>query len=82
MYVEGHQYKDAALVVCNMIDVWRKNGIVLLNVFPRANGVINQEQRDILNPQYALEILLHIEITLKQDTSLHHFNSPERCSRK
>ncbi|MGQ1788251.1 hypothetical protein [Saccharicrinis sp. GN24d3] len=32
-----------------------------------------------INLQYALEILLHIEITLKQDTSLHHFSSPERC---
>ena len=48
MYVEGHPYKDAALLVRNMIDVWSKNGIVLLNVSPRADGVINQEQRDIL----------------------------------
>jgi len=31
------------------------------------------------NPQYALENLLHIEITSNQDTSLFHFNSPERC---
>ncbi|GGF49256.1 alpha-L-fucosidase [Echinicola rosea] len=48
MYVEGEKYKDAALVVRNMIDVWSKNGIVLLNVSPRADGVINQEQRKIL----------------------------------
>jgi alpha-L-fucosidase len=48
MYVEGHKYKPADLVVRNMIDVWSKNGIVLLNVSPRADGVINQEQRDIL----------------------------------
>lgn len=48
MYVEGHKYKDAALVVRNMIDVWSKNGVVLLNVSPRADGVINQEQRNIL----------------------------------
>jgi alpha-L-fucosidase len=48
MYVEGHKYKDAALVIRNMIDVWSKNGIVLLNVSPRADGVINQEQRAIL----------------------------------
>ncbi|MDF7825924.1 alpha-L-fucosidase [Pontiellaceae bacterium B12227] len=48
MYVEGHKYKDAALVVRNMIDVWSKNGIVLLNVSPRADGVINAEQRSIL----------------------------------
>lgn len=48
MYVEGHKYKNAALVVRNMIDVWSKNGIVLLNVSPRADGVINEEQRTVL----------------------------------
>lgn len=48
MYVEGHKYKTADLVIRNMVDVWSKNGIVLLNVSPRADGVINQEQRDIL----------------------------------
>ncbi|AWB65839.1 alpha-L-fucosidase [Saccharobesus litoralis] len=48
MYVEGHPYKDPALVVRNMIDVWSKNGVVLLNVSPRADGVINQQQRDAL----------------------------------
>lgn len=48
MYVEGHKYKPASLVIRNMIDVWSKNGIVLLNVSPRADGVINQEQRVIL----------------------------------
>ena len=48
MYVEGHKYKEAALVIRNMIDVWSKNGVVLLNVSPRSDGVINQEQRDIL----------------------------------
>lgn len=48
MYVKGEGYKDAALVVRNMIDVWSKNGIVLLNVSPDAQGVINQEQRTVL----------------------------------
>ncbi|APZ45567.1 alpha-L-fucosidase [Polaribacter reichenbachii] len=48
MYVEGHPYKTADLVVRNMIDVWSKNGVVLLNVSPRADGVINKEQRAIL----------------------------------
>lgn len=48
MYVEGHPYKTADLVVRNMIDIWSKNGVVLLNVSPTADGVINQEQRDVL----------------------------------
>lgn len=47
-YIEGETYKTADLIVRNMIDVWSKNGTVLLNVSPRADGVINQEQRDIL----------------------------------
>lgn len=47
-YVAGETYKTASMVIRNMIDVWSKNGIVLLNVSPRADGVINQEQRDLL----------------------------------
>ncbi|MGQ1788159.1 alpha-L-fucosidase [Saccharicrinis sp. GN24d3] len=47
-YVEGQTYKTPEMVVRNMIDVWSKNGVVLLNVSPTADGVINQEQRDIL----------------------------------
>ncbi len=47
-YVEGQTYKDAAMVVRNMIDAWSKNGIVLLNISPRADGVINDEQRALL----------------------------------
>ncbi|AUP78536.1 alpha-L-fucosidase [Flavivirga eckloniae] len=47
-YTDGQTYKPAELVVRNMIDVWSKNGIVLLNISPKANGVINQEQRSIL----------------------------------
>ena len=47
-YIEGQSYKPAELVVRNMIDVWSKNGVVLLNVSPYANGLIGQEQQDIL----------------------------------
>lgn len=47
-YIEGQKYKPAELVVRNMIDVWSKNGVVLLNISPRADGVIPNEQRDIL----------------------------------
>ena len=47
-YVQGQEYKPAELVIRNMIDVWSKNGIVLLNISPTSKGIINQEQRDIL----------------------------------
>ncbi len=36
--------------------------------------------RYVLNPQYALDHLLHIEITSKQDTSLLHFNSCDKIN--
>ena len=47
-YVNGQTYKTADLVLRNMIDVWSKNGVVLLNISPRADGVIPEEQRKVL----------------------------------
>jgi len=47
-YVEGQTYRPAELVIRNLIDVVSKNGVVLLNVSPKADGSISQEQRDIL----------------------------------
>lgn len=64
MYVEGHKYRNAALVIRNMIDVWSKNGIVLLNVSPRADGVIIEEQRNILN-QIGAWLNIHGEAVYK-----------------
>ncbi|WP_111708251.1 alpha-L-fucosidase [Lutibacter citreus] len=47
-FTNGLKYKSAPLLIKNMIDVWSKKGIVLLNVSPRADGVIPDEQRAIL----------------------------------
>lgn len=47
-YVNDQTYKPADLLVRNMIDVWSKRGVVLLNISPKANGIIVQEQRDVL----------------------------------
>ena len=47
-YVEGQTYKDPALVIRNMIDVWSKRGVVLLNVSPTAQGIIPAAQREVL----------------------------------
>lgn len=44
-YAKGQTYKSAELVIRNMIDVWSKNGVVLLNVSPTAAGEITEEQR-------------------------------------
>ncbi len=47
-YTNGLKYKKADLIIRNMIDVWSKKGVVLLNVSPMANGLIPQEQQDVL----------------------------------
>jgi alpha-L-fucosidase len=47
-YINGQTYKEPSLVIRNMVDVWSKRGIVLLNISPMANGTINTEQRNIL----------------------------------
>jgi len=48
-YTNGQTYKDPSLVIRNMIDVWSKRGIVLLNISPRADGIIPDTQRDVLS---------------------------------
>ncbi|NIJ45253.1 alpha-L-fucosidase [Wenyingzhuangia heitensis] len=47
-YVKGQTYKDATLVMRNLIDVVSKNGVVLLNVSPKADGSIPVEQQKVL----------------------------------
>jgi alpha-L-fucosidase len=48
-YTNGQTYKNPSLVIRNMIDAWSKKGIVLLNISPRADGVIPVAQRNVLN---------------------------------
>jgi len=47
-YIKGQTYKDPKLVIRNMIDVWSKNGVVLLNISPKADGSIPAEQQVVL----------------------------------
>ena len=47
-YTNGQTYKNPSLIIRNMIDVWSKRGIVLLNISPRADGIIPDAQRDVL----------------------------------
>lgn len=47
-YVQNQKYKPVDLLIRNMIDVWSKRGVVLLNISPRADGVIPDEQLDRL----------------------------------
>lgn len=47
-YVEGQTYKPTGMVLRNLIDVVSKNGVVLLNISPKADGSIPDEQRKVL----------------------------------
>lgn len=47
-YVQNQKYRPVPMLVRNMVDVWSKRGVVLLNVSPQANGVIADEQRVLL----------------------------------
>ncbi len=47
-YTEGNSYKTANEILCNLIDVVSKNGRMLLNIGPKADGTIPEEDKNIL----------------------------------
>ncbi len=46
-YTEGNRYKQASDILCDLMDIV-KNGNLLLNIGPRADGTIPQEDASIL----------------------------------
>lgn len=47
-YTVGNDYKDPGEIICDLIDVVSKNGSLLLNIGPKSDGTIPQEDREIL----------------------------------
>lgn len=47
-YTEGNQFKTPREVLLNLIDVVSKNGCFMLNVGPKADGTICEEEKQVL----------------------------------
>ncbi|QUI22139.1 alpha-L-fucosidase [Vallitalea pronyensis] len=47
-YTEGNVFKEPENIVCDMLDIVSKNGAMLLNVGPKADGTITDEETAIL----------------------------------
>ena len=47
-YTAGNDYKEAHEVICDLVDVVAKNGSLLLNIGPKKDGTIPEEDANIL----------------------------------
>lgn len=47
-YISNHDYKQASEIIQDLIDIVSKNGVLLLNIGPRADGVIPEPEQAML----------------------------------
>lgn len=47
-YRADNEYKSARQVICDLVDIVSKNGNLLINIGPKADGTITDEEADVL----------------------------------
>ncbi len=47
-YTENNDFKSPIDIVCDLVDIVSKNGCLLLNVGPKSDGTITEEDRNVL----------------------------------
>ncbi|HHV81906.1 TPA: alpha-L-fucosidase [bacterium] len=47
-YIKDHDYKTADWIICDLVDIVSKNGALLLNIGPRPDGTIPEQEEEIL----------------------------------
>lgn len=47
-YTEGNRFKTPCEIICNLIEVISKNGCYMLNVGPKADGTVCEEEKNVL----------------------------------
>ena len=47
-YTANNEFKTSRQIICDLIDIVSKNGMLLLNVGPRADGTITREETQVL----------------------------------
>jgi len=47
-YIEGHDYKKPVDIICDLADIVSKNGALLLNIGPKADGTIPDPEREMM----------------------------------
>ena len=47
-YITNNEFKTSRQIICDLIDIVSKNGMLLLNVGPRSDGTITEEETKVL----------------------------------
>lgn len=47
-YIKDNQFKSSRQIICDLVDIVSKNGMLLLNIGPKADGTITDEETKVL----------------------------------